>query len=165
MGLVAQQMQLAAGQPGQAPGMAAPGGADPAMAPQAPGGDPSGAPSASNLDPATQAVANLLRESMSSPESQQAITHQLQEGAKDLEMAVAQLAVNLLQSATETAKGMERQIPHEVLGKVSMMVVGKLLDMAKAAQLIGPEVNPKQLAMRALALTVYMYENGKGSVR
>jgi len=166
MGLVEQQILLADGQPGKAPeAVPAVGGSD--KAPPAPVGAPAGdiAMPQGGMDPATEAVANLLRESMSSPESQQAIIHQLQDGAKDLEMTVAQLAMNLLQSATETAKGMQRQIPREVLGRISTMVVGKLLDMAKAAQLIGQEVNPKQLAMRALALTVYMYENGKGSVR
>lgn len=160
MGLVDQHMQLGAGQPGQAPaGLEVEPTAGPAAVPQQDG------PATGGADPATAAVANLLRESMSSPESQQAIMQQLQEGATDLEMAVAQLAVNLLQSATETAKGMQRDIPHEVLGKVAMMVVGKLLQMAQAGQLISPDQNPKQLGMRALALTVYIYENGKGSVQ
>lgn len=172
MGLVDQQLQLAAGQSLQMPPDGGPGkgfGSSAAAAHGGPGAALSVSTAASaaagGMDPATAAVANLLKEGMSSPESLRAILQQLHEGAKDLEMTVAQLAVNLLQSASETTKGMQRQIPHDVLGKVAMMVVGKLLELAKGAQLIQGEIKPKQLAMRALALTVYIYENGKGSVR
>ncbi len=115
-------------------------------------------------DAATDAVAGLLKEAISSSESQQAIMQELQDGASDLEMAVAKVAVNLLQSATNTVKGMQRAIPPQALSRVCTMLVAKLLEKAQAAQLLGDN-EPKLLARRALALTVYLFRNGKGSVQ
>ncbi|GLR14007.1 hypothetical protein GCM10007907_27970 [Chitinimonas prasina] len=115
-------------------------------------------------DAATDAVAGLLKEAISSPETQQAILQELQDGARDLEMAMAEVAVNLLQSATNTVKSMRRAIPPQALSRVCAMVVAKLLEMAQSAQLLGDN-EPKLLARRALALTVHMYRNGKGSVQ